>query len=206
MFLGVFFTPGQSEFISVWKGRILSRSSVTASSVRVWVETTSADERQVNWLTVTCRGQHSRLLWALTPVWYRPPGPPATAGLWPIILRELRGDEVAEGSPQTRPPQPALENGPSSAAEREQNRHVLLIGVSVLAQQINWRPLWKSYCCHPELPVMFVIREHVSDLGQLLLQLSVRVDLNREAHQDIRRLQLHKGQKARSRTFAVRLI
>lgn len=48
---------------------------------------------------------------------------------------------------------------------------------------------------------MFVIREHVSDLGQLLLQLSVRVDLNREAHQDIRRLQIHKGQKARSRTF-----
>lgn len=29
---------------------------------------------------------------------------------------------------------------------------------------------------------MFVIREHISDLGQLVLQLSVGVDLNRGAH------------------------
>lgn len=29
---------------------------------------------------------------------------------------------------------------------------------------------------------MFVIRQGVSDLGQLVLQLSVGVDLNREAH------------------------
>lgn len=47
---------------------------------------------------------------------------------------------------------------------------------------INSRPRCDSYCCHSELPVMFVVRQSVSDLGQLVLQLSVGVDLNREAH------------------------
>ena len=37
-----------------------------------------------------------------------------------------------------------------------------------------------SYRHHSMLPVMFVIRQHFSDLGQLVLQLSVRVDLDRQ--------------------------
>lgn len=34
---------------------------------------------------------------------------------------------------------------------------------------------------------MFVIRQHISDLGQLVLQLSVRVELSREEHHYISR-------------------
>lgn len=40
--------------------------------------------------------------------------------------------------------------------------------------------VFKSYRHHSVLPVMFVIRQNFSDLGQLVLKLSVGVDLDTE--------------------------
>lgn len=125
---------------------------------------------------IVCVGQSST--WALTPAWCRPPGPPVSAGLWLTVWGEPPGDAAAEGTPRTQLLRPAWQNGPSSAKEEHRGTSSLDSCTSVTVCVCGY-----SYRHHPVLPVVFVVRQHFSDLGQLVLHLSVRVDLNTKRNQ-----------------------